>query len=239
LGELLHVFALRLKFAEDGLNGAPISKVKAECEAYVQDWMAAMRSDAAKLTAAGLEYQGRIDTFGHYGLGLATGGYGDAQRVSGATLAELIDFIANERDRAFEADWPSQAERLMSVAQEDFFAAASLLEPYNGAHSQPFLRVACAEKFLDAIISNESDGFNDLRRALGRRAESRLRTTEAPFWRNLGAYARSLLKAQPTLLSPEQLHTRMRISWTVEFVEVRRAILLSTFGPPLPARPNT
>lgn len=162
-GEILHIFALRLMMAAEGISGRNATEEVEACRAYIDDLAAserlAPREAAVRWTAA----------FDHGYQGL---GFWVTEQMS-PHFDELRNYLIEAREDALRRRFPELVRELIEKARVEPRAAFDMLSSTSNSSyaSIPFMRDADAKSVVSAWLSAPRDQWRTLQNAFDSRYE--------------------------------------------------------------------
>lgn len=174
IGEMLHVFSLRMMWAQHGFIDQNISEVVADCKKYVHDLL---EKGELPPTPLGNNRDGGDAHF----LYRSSHGYGYwIDDVYKTEWAELVDYVVAARKEALERTYPIVGKTLLKLVETDGAGFQDMVCPRNGPGPlnysyNPVLAAISPEEFVAAWLRSPAQNWRKIEHAfLWRYDESRL-----------------------------------------------------------------
>ena len=143
VGEILHIFGVRLTLSEYELIQKTAAEVAKESKAYIDDLLSEERLTPLAPNASDFEL-----SHGFGGLGF--------QSIGTPQFSELVGYTRKKRVEAYEAQYPILAEELLTEMQEDpdlYFRRITLTNSHDNIYYQvPILAAIDIDRYLSILI---------------------------------------------------------------------------------------
>lgn len=147
IGEILHVFGLRLWLAKSGILEKSTTEVVRECCEYIDDLFSAGRLEPSPIHS--FDENLGIGGYGSYG------GLGVYERET-EELKEIFEYLQTVRSRAREESYPAKAAELLVCMKSDpnlFFRRLNLTNSEDNIYWRvPILAFIDPEDFVDELL---------------------------------------------------------------------------------------
>ncbi len=166
IGDILHVFGLRLRLSQEDILKKDFKEVVEECKRYIDDLYEARRLEPSdRLNLGRSEWN-----FGGYkGLGFA----GDGDPEIGPLLNEIKAYLYDAKDRALEATFIENSESLLEQMKKDAEAFSRKVTSSHEGDGQfaliPVFSGIAPEKFIEALLETPKSNWKTIGRALSYR----------------------------------------------------------------------
>lgn len=164
-GEMLHIFALRLMMAEEGISEIDLETTRDECLRYIEDLL-----KAGRLPPSELEWRwwNRFDrSYGGYGYWVGP--------TYQSHFKTIWDRLIAAREEALEGTYPGIVAELLVILERDGIEFYRQLCETAGHESPyalvPVLKATEPSAFVDAWLSSPRPAWQWVRRALEDRLE--------------------------------------------------------------------
>lgn len=207
LGEMLHIFCLRIMLSENSVLSENVETVVSECKLYMDDLLAENQLPPRKLNA---DWDGAFD-HGYDGYGF-WGLRGDRK----AEVLELLTYLDAAREKALEDKLPQVGEDLLRLMTEDIKEFERLIcTPKDNQDTYgriPILSHIKPETFVKTWLDKPQENWDEIKRALSNRYKYN------PFINGLEnekKWAHSVTEILETKASETDGMKAMRMRWMI------------------------
>lgn len=163
-GEMLHIFALRMMLAENGIGVRSLENEADECLCYIEDLLRGGRLPPRDTTdwRPGGSFEHSSDGYGYWVT--------DKTRPY---FKSIFDYLIEAREKSLQQKLPTIAEELLGLVSTDAKALYEKISPTNNGENPyayvPILHLISPENFVETWVTAPRDQWKYINYALNNR----------------------------------------------------------------------
>ena len=221
IGEMLHIFALRMMMAEHGILTRSVEEVAEESKSYVEDLLTEGRLPASDDEEE--EFDSSIRMSGSHGIGFWT------EDSYQGIFASVVAHLRAQRNVALERMYPAIVDQLLKMLASEpreFAGAISYLPGGTQKFARlPVMKLIPVDNFIGAWLNatNQREAWQWTRRGFEQRYENPEFSLRTGPLASEAEWVRAVLGKMRTCAEAETGFRRFRIERYIPKVQVRHA----------------